>query len=125
MGLFSLIGALIIPLALLLGGLLMIKSPSGDTSSMFYGYGYRSRRSMASTAAKEFADRYAGRLWLIAGSIMLPVSLIAVVLLMRKGVGESASLIILIIQVVTMSCLSIPVELALKRNFDENGQIIV
>ena len=123
MGVLSIVAALVIPLGLVLAGWAMYGGPSDDTSTR-WGYGYRSKRSLTSRAAKIFADKYAGRLWLIAGSIMFLLSLLVSTFLVIKGVGEGASLVILVTQILSICCLNIPVELALRRNFDENGEKI-
>lgn len=84
------------------------------------GYGYRTKRSMASQEAWDFAHHTCGKLWKKLGRWMLPLSFLA----MLPALGFSVEgmgiwcLGLMGIQLVVMLGTIVPVERALKQNFD-------
>lgn len=91
-----------------------------------YIVGYRTARSMKSKETWDFAHRHSGRTWVNCGLVLLPVS--AAVMLLALGKDEDTVGIfgaaVCIGQVVALILSIIPTEIALKKNFDENGQRI-
>lgn len=85
--------------------------------------GYRTARSTRSRESWVFAHRMLGRLWRPLGWVMLTVSFFGMfaVLIINKDALEKATSVLAIAQTVVMVGSLIPVERALKQNFDENG----
>ena len=86
-------------------------------------YGYRTTRSMKNRDTWEFAHHYCGKIWHVCGWILLPVSLLP----MFFVIGQSDDTIgylggfIELVQVLFLIGSVIPTEIALKKNFDQNG----
>jgi uncharacterized membrane protein len=89
-------------------------------------YGYRSRRSMKSKEAWKFAHLLCAKIWLFTGIPLLIITIVAMLLVLNKPestiglVGQ----ILIYTQLAIMILSIIPVEIALKRSFDENGNKI-
>lgn len=85
--------------------------------------GYRTARSTRSRETWVFAHRMLGRLWRPLGWVLLTVSFFGMfaVLIINKDALEKATSVLAIAQTVVMVGSLIPVERALKQNFDENG----
>ncbi|PWM47159.1 MAG: hypothetical protein DBX47_01025 [Clostridiales bacterium] len=85
--------------------------------------GYRTTMSMKNKDTWEFAHHYCGKIWRTLGLIMLIVSAVAMFFSIGKDIDFISifGCIILGIQVITMIASIFPVESALKRTFDENG----
>ena len=85
--------------------------------------GYRTARSTRSRESWVFAHRMLGRLWRPLGWVLLTVSFFGMfaVLIINKDALEKATSVLVIAQTVVMVGSLIPVERALKQNFDENG----
>ena len=108
---FSAALALCIPLMVMLLGMMMRRMQTGPSQWI----GYRTRRSMQSEQAWAFAQRTAGRLWIIAGAAMLGVSAVLCVLLYQWM--ETAVLYFVLAQA-ALTLGSVPLtERALKRKF--------
>lgn len=119
-----LVSGFLCPLLMLGFGLISLMHPPKNINSW---YGYRTARSMKSQAAWDFAHRYCGRLWTRLGVVLLAVSvavLVPVGLLGEDTVRCVAAVILLGIQVVVLLGSIVPVERALKKNFDEDGNPI-
>ena len=112
--------SLIIPLIMLIFSIIFLKKAPDKINPV---YGYRSRRSMKSKEAWKFAHYLCAKIWLIASIILLTLTAVAMLLVINK----SENVIGTVGQIVTYSQLAvivlsiIPVEVSLKRNFDENG----
>ena len=85
--------------------------------------GYRTARSTRSRESWVFAHRMLGRLWRPLGWVLLTVSFFGMfaVLIINKDALDKATSVLAIAQTVVMVGSLIPVERALKQNFDENG----
>ena len=119
-----LVSGLLCPLLMLGFGLISRKHPPKTINCW---YGYRTARSMKSQAAWDFAHRYCGRLWTWLGAILLAVSaavLAPVFLLGGDTAGSMAAVILLGVQVAVLLGSIVPVERALKGQFDEQGNPI-
>ena len=91
-----------------------------------YIFGYRTARSMKSKETWDFAHRHFGRLWVTYGWILLPISAAVMVLAFGRDkdmVGTFGAAVCLA-QVLVIILSIIPTEMALKKNFDENGKKI-
>lgn len=88
-----------------------------------YIYGYRTPMSTSSKEAWEFAHKYMGRLWLIFGIIILIPSVTAMLFVigLDKDTVGYTGMAITFAQIVLMIIPIIPTEIALRKNFDKNG----
>ena len=115
--------ALLVPAVMVLFGHIFLRHPPKTVNSV---YGYRTRRSMASPEAWDFAHRTCGKVWLRWGMGMAVPS----VLLMLPALGWDVKAVawwmlgLTILQCVALFLSMIPVERALKRNFDQYGHRI-
>lgn len=117
---FMMIINLILPITMiLLGRYYSRKAPK----NINWVYGYRTPMSTKNKETWEFAHKYFGKLWYKFGIILLPVSIVAMLFVLGKSeniigiVGE----IICGVQVVLMVLVILPIEHALKKNFDKDG----
>lgn len=117
---FTLVMVLLIPGTMMFFGNDFLRCP-GTINRV---HGYRTRRSMASQEAWNYAHNICGRLWKKTGVRMLAPSLLAELLLLGSSVETMGmwSLGIVTIQVTVMFFTIIPVERALKQNFDQFGR---
>lgn len=110
-----------IPLIMWGIGIWFEKNPPAGINGVF---GYRTKRSMKSQEAWDFAQRYMGSLWKKAGILMLVLSV--VVTAFTYGMTEEeiggVSLVLIHVQMVILLVAICPVEKALKMKFDENGK---
>lgn len=117
---FMLIMDLVTPLLMLGFGSLFRKRAPKEIN---YVYGYRTTMSMKNKDTWQFAHVYFGKLWLRIGLILLPVSIIPLLFVM--GGSENAVGIVggavCTVQVVVLLVSIVPVEKALKRTFDRDG----
>ena len=118
---FMFIMCIFIPAIMILFGALFKKRAPGKINMLF---GYRTARSMKSEESWEFAHRKLGRIWLILGIITLVVS--AAVMLFAAGgdkdeVGRTGTALIYG-ELAVMLLSIIPVEAALRKNFDKDGK---
>ena len=119
---FMLIIDLLLPLSMLGFGILFTKHPPEEVNDFF---GYRTNRSTKNRDTWMFAHKYCGKLWSLFGLIMLPITILAMVLIVGKSndynkIGMVGGIICLI-QIIPMICSIFFVESALKKNFDNKG----
>lgn len=121
MWIFLLICNLLIPVIMLGIGYTFRKHPP---KTINWGYGYRTSRSMKNQDTWDFAHQNCGKIWLRAGCVMLPVTVLLMIFLIGQGddVLGLWSVAIEIVQTVLLVGSIIPTELALKRRFDEQGR---
>ncbi|MCI6991662.1 MAG: SdpI family protein [Clostridiales bacterium] len=119
--LFMLVIVLLLPGIMVLFGQVFLRRPPQQINGV---YGYRTRRSMASQAAWDFAHRTCGRLWFAWGLVLLPVS----AALMLPALGRAEDVVGLwgtVLVVLQLALLFLTLGLtvrALKRHFDEAGR---
>lgn len=112
--------SLFVPLIMLIFGIVFLKKSPNKINPV---YGYRSRRSMKSIEAWKFAHFLCAKIWLYAGIVMLLLTILAMLLVLKKSeetIGTVAQIVIYV-QLAVLLLSIIPVEASLKRNFDENG----
>jgi len=83
--------------------------------SINQAYGHRTGRSTESQEAWDFAHAHFGRLWMNLGTVMLPASAAAAVLMRSTDSIWTAVLILMIIQTVIMTAPILLTEKALKE----------
>ena len=120
-GYLMLLVILIMPLMMVGFGLLFMKNPPKKINSV---YGYRTKRSVRSQEAWDFAHRYFGKLWLVYGLLSILPSLVPICVVLGKSeqVISMVGLIVLGVQVLLMLATIFATERALKNNFDEYGR---
>ena len=117
---FMLCSNFLIPLLMIGCGYFFKKFGAGSINAVF---GYRTSRSMKNQQTWDFANLYFARLWIKIGLIMLPVSIVSMLPVIGKNtdtVGWWGGILALL-QCVVLIASIFPVECALKKNFDENG----
>lgn len=118
---FCLAMDLLIPAVMLLLGRRFLTKPPRTINGT---YGYRTRRSMKSQAAWDFAHRTCGRLWSRLGLVLLPLS----ALVMLPVLGADARMVglwcgaVVLVQTAVFLGSIFPVERALKKEFDQFGR---
>ncbi len=119
---FMLIMDLLIPLVMiLLGKLFSVRVPK----KINFLYGYRTAMSMKNQETWIFAHKHCGRNCFRVGLVMLPLSAIALLLL----IGQDTEIIglwgvvICLVQVVVLILAIFPTERALKQTFDKEGNL--
>ena len=115
---YMLIMDIIIPLTMIGFGRAFMKKAPGKINDAF---GYRTRRSMKNRETWEYAHKYFGRLWFLGGSVLLPLSVIAM-LFVRGGDHDRIGVfgaVLMAVQMLFMIGAIFPTERALKKEFDE------
>ena len=112
---------LLIPLVMLYFGRRFQKHPPKNINSF---YGYRTSHSMKNQQTWDFAHQVCGKLWSRLGLILLPVTLVPMVFLWGRSVDEigMGCIPVMAVQLVVLLGSIVPVERALKRNFDQFGR---
>lgn len=117
---FMLVMNLLIPATMAGFGRAFLKKAPGKIN---YAFGYRTSMSMKNKDTWDYAHKFCGRLWYIAGLVMLPVTFIAMLFVLGKdeeAVGSFGG-IICFIQMIPLVGSIIPTEIALRKHFDKNG----
>ena len=117
---FNLTCDLLAPLIMIGFGWRFMKKPPKDINGL---YGYRTSMSMKNPDTWDFAHRTCGRIWLAVGLVMLALAVLAWTQTLSYSVGDAGVLTagISMLEAVVLILTIIPVERALKRNFDKNG----
>ena len=112
--------ALWAPLLMIIFGAIFRKAAPKKINSL---YGYRTTMSMKNRDTWEFAHHYFGRIWFKTGLVLLAVSVLSLFFVIGKSedIGIMVGFGICIVDTVVMSVSVFPVEAALKRTFDKNG----
>ena len=117
---FMLAMELLIPGVMILFGLLFRRWAPKRINPIF---GYRTARSMKNRQTWEFAHHHCGKVWLIAGSALVPVS--AAVMLLLIGQPEDIigiwGCVLCGFQTLVLIASIFPTEIALRKHFDQNG----
>ena len=118
---FMLVCDLIIPCVMILFGRQFLQHPPEHINSTF---GYRTTMSMKSRDTWAFAHRLCGKLWFRLGILLLPLSTLALLPFWQQDAQTigTAGGIVCFGQLLVMVCSAIPVELALRANFDARGR---
>ena len=115
-----LLTALICPLMMLIIGLIY-KNHAPKKINRFSGY--RTEMSMKNIGTWTFAHKYIARLWLAWGAILIVPSVIPMLFVIGKS-EEIISIVALIVCFIGLSVMMatlIPTEIALRKNFDKDG----
>ncbi len=117
---FTLICGFLIPAVMIIFGNIFLNHPPGKINM---AYGYRTTRSMKNQETWEFAHEYCGLIWKKLGIIIAVITGVASLagFFLKDGETGTLSIILIHLQVVVLLGSIYPVEKALKKNFDENG----
>ena len=118
---FMTVMCLLFPVIMIVTGRSFLKAAPKEINFL---YGYRTTMSMKNRDTWEFAHRYCGRLWVIIGAIMLPVSIIPMLFVIGKSddiIGTVGSIVCMVGVAVIIASI-FPTEIALKKNFDKDGK---
>lgn len=118
---FMLIMCLLIPTIMVAFGRRFRKAAPNKINWVF---GFRTKRSMMNRETWEFAHHHIGNLWFRWGSIVRPISVVAMLPLIGKNVDVVgiAGMIIIFAQIVPMIICVVLTEKALKEHFDDYGR---
>lgn len=113
---FELFCDLIIPCMMLVMGLYYLKRPPKTINWL---HGYRTRRSMKNQETWDFAHQYSGKLWFRCGSVMLLVTVLAMIYFYGYNENDVKTYggAICAVQCLVMLAAMMPTERALKRKF--------
>lgn len=112
---------LLIPLLMVIAGRMMYRHTPKSINGI---YGYRTKMSMKNEETWKFAHDYCGRLWQKAGLAALVLSAVVQFPFLRasEAVVGTVGGIISFAQVILLLCTILPVERALRANFDQDGR---
>lgn len=117
---FMFLMTLLVSLTMIIFGLLFYYKPPKEINGV---YGYRTSMSRKNRQTWEFAHRYCGKLWVLAGNAMLPFAAMGMFFVRYADVdtiGTWGGILVLVQCIVLV--LTIPLtERALRKNFDKNG----
>lgn len=117
---YMLIMDLLLPLIMIGFGRYFMKKAPDKINTVF---GYRTSRSMKNEHTWEFAHKYCGKQWYVYGWLTLLVTMILMLLVIGKSeefVGNIGA-IIMGVQLVPLISSVFLTEMALKKNFGQNG----
>ena len=117
---FMMIINLLLPITMIfLGRYYSRKAPK----NINWVYGYRTPMSTKNKDTWEFAHKLLGKLWYRCGIVLLPLSVLAMLFVLgkRENVVAITGEIICGVQVVIMVLVIHPIERALRKNFDKDG----
>lgn len=90
-----------------------------------YIYGYRSKMSMKNQNTWNFAHKYAGKVWVYSSALNVIISAIVVLIFRNTSLFKAfATILLAVIQPITLLLVISLTEKALKKNFDKNGNLI-
>lgn len=110
---------IIIPLMMIIAGASFMNGAPKEINQI---YGYRTEMSMKNRDTWEFAHKFNGKIWFISGLILLPASVAALSLLIKRVGFEIAILIVAGAQFVPILGSIIVTEAALRIKFDKGGE---
>lgn len=112
---------LLIPFTMIGFGKYFIKHAPSKINMVF---GYRTNMSMKNKETWEFAHNYFGKIWYVWGLIMLIITALLMIFVIGKSVDEvgMAGGIICGMQLLFSVGSILPVEIALRNNFDKSGK---
>lgn len=115
----QLICALIVPMMMVFFGLILLK----HAPALSGAFGYRTSFSMKNDETWIFAQHRCGRLWLILGLALTSAALaVFALLLKRMDALEKTAIALMLLEMAALLITIIPVERALRRNFDKDGK---
>jgi uncharacterized membrane protein len=113
----------ILPLAMIVIGIIFYNRPPKNINFIF---GYRTDLSMKNQKTWAFAHHLLGKIWMIMGSILLPIMCVPMFFVINESVSVIGTLgaILASISIFPLVISIFPVEKALEKNSRENGKEI-
>jgi uncharacterized membrane protein len=113
----------ILPLAMIVIGIIFYNRPPKNINFIF---GYRTDLSMKNQKTWAFAHHLLGKIWMIMGSILLPIMCVPMFFVMRASESTIGILgaVLASISIFPLVISIFPVEKALEKNSRENGKEI-
>jgi uncharacterized membrane protein len=113
----------ILPLAMIVIGIIFYNRPPKNINFIF---GYRTDLSMKNQKTWAFAHHLLGKIWMIMGSILLPIMCVPMFFVMRASESTIGILgaVLASISIFPLVISIFPVEKALEKNSHENGKEI-
>ena len=111
---------LLFPAIMLVMGRYFMKTAPKEIN---YIFGYRTNVSMKNKDTWEFAHKYIGKLWFRFGWILVPITIIPMLFVLGKSedtIGTVGAIVVAIDLIILISVI-FPTEMALKKNFDKDG----
>lgn len=117
---FMAVMELLIPVLMLAFGNILMKHPPKTINAV---YGYRTPMSMKNEETWIFAQKYCGSIWRKLGAGMLGLTVLSMLPLLGKEEDTIGNwgCVIEIVQVAILIGSIVPVERALRKNFDKMG----
>ena len=119
---FNLALDLLVPLIMIGIGLSFLKKPPKDING---AYGYRTPLSMKNQDTWDYAHQVCGRVWWRTGWILLALSAVLLAWMQTRPGGEQTNwllgILVMLGEGTALILTIIPVERALKKTFDKNG----
>ena len=117
---FMLICNLMIPVVMIWIGMIFQKKPPTKINGW---YGYRTSMSRKNMDTWKFAHHYFGKLWMIGGKILLPITILAMFFVLGKETDTVGffSACVAYAECILMLVPVVMTEIALHRRFDRNG----
>ena len=111
---------LVVPVIIFTVGILFLKFQVKDINSLI---GYRTPMSMKNQDTWDFANRYFPKVWIKMSVMTFVLTLICWLVLRNQSiaVAEKVATAIILIQTAILLFSIIPCEIALKKNFDKDG----
>lgn len=118
---FTTATVLLIPAIMMIFGLAFRNKAPKEIN---YIFGYRTARSMKTQETWEFAHLLLGKIWFRCGLTLLVISLVLMLLVLGKDqdIIGNFGMIITYVELGVLIVTIIPVEKALKKNFDKDGK---
>ncbi len=115
-----LLSVLLIPVIMLFFGTVFSKTAPKEIN---YIFGYRTARSMKNEDTWKFAHTLLGKIWTRCGLVMLVFSVVSMLFVFGKSrdITGNIGLVITFAQLLLLLLTIVPVEKALKENFDKDG----
>ena len=117
---FMVIMELLVPIIMIIAGASFLSS---SPKQINYIVGYRTSMSMKKEETLRFAHNHCGKIWLWVGTAMIPLSIIPMLFVLKGSkdtVGNLGS-VICIVQIAVIIISIFPVEAALRKKFDKDG----
>lgn len=117
---FMLMVDMLVPVSMIGFGKAWSKAAPKEINAVF---GYRTDRSMKNRDTWDFAHRYCGKIWLVCGSVLLPLSIAPMLLVIGKNEDIVGALggILCAVQLIPLIGSIFSVERALNKVFDKDG----
>ena len=114
---------LLVPVIILIIGLIFLKVQVKDINGLM---GYRTPMSTKNQETWDFANRYFPKVWIVMSIGMLVITLLCWLILIKQSiaVAEKMATAITLVQTALLFLSIIPCEIALKKNFDKDGNRI-